>query len=241
VPSSVAPPATVAVPTSTAPNSATAEALLAKSLADLRADQWVDITETTVLPGETDVVNQVAGPATGRQIFTQNGQVQAEVELIDGVVYANAYTESGAEQYLGFSANAGVPYLHRWISFAPTDPGYSGLAAGISIQDWASADDVTPPFGLGPTTSIGGEAVQTVTGTGSGVPGAAVSVDAFVTMGSVPQLLEVTAKATVSTSSGQSEPVTSQTSLTGFGIAAALPVPAGPVPASTIASLLSQG
>jgi hypothetical protein len=101
------------------------------------------------------------------------GQVgHVTVSLVDGAAYFRG-DEAGLQNFMQLPAGLAAEYTNQWISLAKDDPGYAGVAAGLTTASALSQVAIAQPLTLHGLTRKMGQRVLIIDGTDRQTPSGA--------------------------------------------------------------------
>lgn len=167
----------------------------------------------------------------GRQTVYDGGQGSADLLVLPGSAYVKG-DEPFLENSFGLSASSASQYAGKWISFAPSDPGYQQIVAGDTLASALTESTPTGSLTLTPTRTID---AQSVVGLSGGLPrddlqGGAKGSQVLYVSTAAPYLpVEVVTKGSLDGQSG-----TTTVTFSRWGETISIAAPAGATPASSI-------
>ncbi len=156
VPATTGAPAAVGAPAAIP----TAASLVAKAMANALAKQWAHIDDTETSGSHTIVFSDDTGPSSGHQVITVDG-AHAETIVVGGVAYAKG-DPAAVVNYFGFPSADVVRLAGKWISFQPSDQGFSDVSASVTLASALNDPPLTGPYHIGAVTTVDGQRVVPV-------------------------------------------------------------------------------
>jgi hypothetical protein len=130
---------------------------------------------TQTQPGQSVVIAGDVSKTGGEQTIVAHigGKVgHVTVTLVDGAAYFRG-DEAGLQNFMQLPAALAAEYTNQWISLAKDDPGYAGVAAGLTTASALKQVAIAKPFTLRGMTRKMGHQVLIIAGTERGTPAGA--------------------------------------------------------------------
>jgi hypothetical protein len=112
------------------------------------------------------------------------------------LVGSNGYLKGNSaalQRVLGLTVAQATTYTNKWLSFPTSNTSLAELVSGLRNSDVASELQMTGPYTLGGTKTIGGQAAQAINGTAATSSGTKVPIILYVnTTGTLRPIEEVT-------------------------------------------------
>ncbi len=178
--------------------------------------------------GVSTVFVQDSAAQSGEQSVTIGTKEKATVILLDNVAYITG-NRPAVTGFFGFPKNLGPTLAGKWISFQPTDQGYSTVSAGVTLSSALKEITPTGPLSMGRTTKVGGKSVVGIAGK---VPGGHETL--YVATTGAPLIVEAQASGHSGTHSG-----TDRITFSRWGEPVNLSAPTGAIPLSALANAQS--
>ena len=105
--------------------------LIARTVADARAQRSFHELISQVESGARIGFVADIGPSTGRQLITTSSGVRAEVIVASGRAYLSG-NYAALAHYFGFPAEVAAAIGSRWVIFSHADPGYGSVAVDVT-------------------------------------------------------------------------------------------------------------
>jgi len=213
-------PAVVLPPVVTSPG----RLLFVRATHDADLQGWVHVAASVTVGTTATTATEDAGPTIGQQTIhlgTQSGTVV----YVDHVAYVQ-FSSAAIAQTLG-APNISAAAIGKWISFQPSDKGYSTIVQGVTLSSLVSQLLAFPgALTIGQATVVNGQSVTPITGEAR-VGGRTIKAVVDVTRTAHPLPVEVNAS-----SSGASETV----AFSNWGSAVKITAPSGATPAAGVIS-----
>jgi hypothetical protein len=196
-----------------------ARALLARVVHDADAQGWVHVSASATVGTTATTATSDAGPTSGQQTI-KVGTQSATLVYVGHVAYVQ-FSSLALAQTLG-APTLSAAAVGKWVSFQPTDKGYSTIVSGVALPSLVSQLLQFPGvLTIGAPTVVNGQSVSPITGE-TRLDGRTVKAVLDVTRTAHPLPVEVNAS-----SPGASETVI----LSNWGSAVTITAPSGATPA----------
>jgi len=193
--------------------------LFTRAAHDAALQGWVHVAVSATVGTTATTASGDAGPTSGQQTI-HVGTQSATVVYVDHVAYVQ-FSSAALAQTLG-APTMSAAAVGKWVSFQPTDRGYSAIVAGVTLSSVVSQLLQFPgALTVGQPTVVNGQPVVPITGQAR-LDGRTIKAVLDVTRTAHPLPVEVNASST-----GASQTVT----FSNWGSAATITAPSGATPA----------
>lgn len=165
---------------------------------------------------------------SGQQSITIGKTERASVILLDNVAYISG-NKQAVVGFFGFPKSLGLALAEKWISFQPTDQGYSTVSAGVTLPAVLKEFAPTGPLSMSGQKKVDGKSVVGISGK---IPGGRETL--YVATSGSPLLVAVQASGHNGKHSG-----TERITFSRWGESVNLSAPSGAVPLSALANAQS--
>jgi hypothetical protein len=162
-------------PESAGATTATPAQALASAGAAAKGEPSFHYVSTQTQSGQSVLISGDVSRTGGQQTIVADigGQVgHVTVSLVDGAAYFRG-DEAGLQNFMQLPAGLAAEYTNQWISLAKDDPGYAGVAAGLTTASALSQVAIAQPLTLRGLTRKMGQRVLTIEGTDRETPSGA--------------------------------------------------------------------
>ncbi len=154
------------VPSTSPSGSASAFQIQQQVVEAIRAAGSFHLVSVSKHGKQTATFIQDVGLTQGTQDITI-GAEHVSIRVISRVAYVRA-NRLALLNFIGFPASIANRLHDRWVSFTPTDPGYSDIAASVTLESAITSIAITGAVTKTPETTVLGQQVFGLTGAANG-------------------------------------------------------------------------